>query len=104
MILYLIIILTFEIKDGLGLPGNTVCYIDDVSIPHTWYTVEYYNIIMYIDMSNPDLTLSYSFITVPRGNHTASSLVSAIESLLQNRFPDYGFSCICITTILEHLK
>ena len=22
------------------LPDNTVCYIDDISIPHTWYTIE----------------------------------------------------------------
>ena len=45
-------------------------------------------------MSNPDLTLSYSLITVPRGNYTASPLVSIIESLLQTRFPDYCFPCI----------
>ena len=45
-------------------------------------------------MSNPDLTLSYSSITVPRGNYAASSLVSTIEPILQTRFPDYGFSCI----------
>ena len=24
----------FEIKEGLDLPDNTVCYIDDISIPH----------------------------------------------------------------------
>ena len=84
----------FDIKEGLDLPGNTVCYIDDISIPHTWYTIEYHNNIMYIEMSNPDLTLSYSLIAVPRGNYTASSLVSLIESLLQTIFPDYGFSCI----------
>ena len=45
-------------------------------------------------MSNQDLTLSYPLITVPRGNYTASSLVSIIESLLQTGFPDYVFSCI----------
>ena len=30
----------FELKEGLYLPDNTVCYIDDISIPHTWYTIE----------------------------------------------------------------
>ena len=30
----------FELKEGLDLPDNTVCYIDDISIPHTWYTIE----------------------------------------------------------------
>ena len=26
----------FEIKEQLELPDNTVCYVDDISIPHTW--------------------------------------------------------------------
>ena len=68
--------LKFEIKGGLNLPDNTVCYIDNIPIPHTWYTIEYYNSIMCIEMSNPDLTLSYSLITVPRCNCTSASLVS----------------------------
>ena len=25
----------FELKEALDLPGNTVCYIDDILIPHT---------------------------------------------------------------------
>ena len=30
----------FELKEALYLTGNAVCYIDDISIPHTWYTIE----------------------------------------------------------------
>ena len=26
----------FELNEALGLGENTVCYIDDISIPHTW--------------------------------------------------------------------
>lgn len=89
----------WEIKEGLDLPGDTVCYIDDISILHTCYTVEYYSSIMYIEMSNPGLTLSYSLITVSGGYITASSLVSAIGSLLQTRFLDYGISCICSNNV-----
>ena len=44
----------FEIKEALDLPDNTVCYFDDISIPHTWYTVEEYNNQLYIDSTNPD--------------------------------------------------
>ena len=25
-----------ELKEAHDLPDNTVCYIDDISIPHTW--------------------------------------------------------------------
>ena len=33
----------FELKEALGLPDNTVCFIDDISIPHTWRTIESHN-------------------------------------------------------------
>ena len=33
----------FEVKEALDLPVNTVCYIDDISIPHTWRTAESHN-------------------------------------------------------------
>ena len=30
----------FELKEALDLPDNTVCYIDDILIPHTWFTIK----------------------------------------------------------------
>jgi len=30
----------FELKETLDLPDNTVCYIDDISIPHSWWSVK----------------------------------------------------------------
>ena len=32
--------LNVELKEPLDLPDNTVCYVDDISIPHTWRTTE----------------------------------------------------------------
>ena len=29
-----------ELKEALDLANNAVCYIDGVSIPHSWYTLE----------------------------------------------------------------
>ena len=26
----------FELKEALGLPDNAVCYVDNISIPHSW--------------------------------------------------------------------
>ena len=34
----------FEFTEALELPDNAVCYVDDISIPHTWRTIESYNI------------------------------------------------------------
>ena len=33
----------FELKEQLYLPDNTACYVDDISILHTWRTIESHN-------------------------------------------------------------
>ena len=33
----------FELKEQIEIPDDTVCYIDDISIPHSFYTIEDYN-------------------------------------------------------------
>ena len=35
--------LKFELIEALQLPDNAVCYVDDISSPHTWRTTEAYN-------------------------------------------------------------
>ena len=81
----------FENKEGLDLSDNTVCYIDDISIPHTWYTIETYNIQLYIETTNNSIT-NATIIILPGGNYTASTLAITVTLLLQTRFPEIGFS------------
>ena len=33
----------FELKEPLDIPDNTVCYVDGISIPRTWRTIESHN-------------------------------------------------------------
>ena len=33
----------FGLKESFDLPDNTVCYVDDTCIPHTWRTIEFHN-------------------------------------------------------------
>ena len=82
----------YEINESIGIADNTTCYIDDISIPHTWYTIGDYNNQLYTETTNSDLTLSASIIFTPMGNYTASGLATALSSSLQTRFPEYGFS------------
>ena len=84
----------FELNQSFDLDENTICYIDDISIPHTWYTIGDYNTKLYIEATNPDLTLSASILAVPSGNYTASSLATTLNNLLQTRFPNDNFSCV----------
>ena len=84
---------TYEIKESIDIADNTICYIDDISIPHTWYTIEDCNNQLYNETTNSDLTLSASVITIPMGNYTASGLATALSFLLQTRLSEYGCSC-----------
>ena len=88
-----------ESKEALDLPDNTVCYIDDISIPHTWYTIEEnLNNTLYIittqmstDTPNWYHTLA---LEIPSGNYTGSSLALALQTELQFAEPDHHFVCI----------
>ena len=73
----------FELKEGLDLPGNTVCYIDDISIPHPWYTIENYNNKSYTENTYPYFSLSASVLSVQEGNCNATVLASTLQFVLQ---------------------
>ena len=73
----------FEIREALDLGGNAVCYIDDISIPHTWYTIENYTNQLYIETANNSVA-NASVLTVPNGNYTASGLSTALTLALQD--------------------
>ena len=84
----------FELKEALDLADNTVCYIDDISIPHTWYSIENNNNKLYVENTYPDFSLSASVLTIPEGNYNASNLASTLQSTLQHSFPNENYNCV----------
>ena len=68
-----------------------MCYLDAISIPHTWYTIETCNKQLYIETTNTSIT-NATVITLPNGNYTASSLATTLTPSLQARFPEIGCS------------
>ena len=84
----------FELKRALDLGENTVCYIDDISIPHSWHTIENYNNKLYIGNTRSDLSLPASVLSLPSGNYNASNLASTLQSVLQATFPNENYTCI----------
>jgi hypothetical protein len=38
----------FELSQSLTLPKNTTCFIDDITIPHSWYNVDAKNNRLYV--------------------------------------------------------
>ena len=90
----------FELKEALDLPDNTVCYIDDISIPHTWYTIEEnLNNTLYIVTTQLDPEVSPTWyhtlaLKIPAGNYTGSTLAAALQAELIIAEPDHAFVCV----------
>ena len=91
----------FELKEELVLPDNTVCYIDDICIPHTWYTIEDFNNTLYIvakrwiqygATSAAPKYHGYA-LKLPNGNYTGLSLANEIQEILQTSVGDLEFTC-----------
>ena len=97
----------FGLKEALGLPDNTVCYIDDISIPHTWRTIESHNNkfyiifkMMYLAGGGYEMTEEYNYdpfvLELPQGNYTGPQMAAAIQELLN------GFSVTFDFEVLYH--
>ena len=68
-----------------------MCYIDDISIPHSWYTVEDFNNKLYIQRTYGGLRIDGTVITIPIGKYNASRLAPTIQGLVQQRFTDINY-------------
>ena len=91
-----------ELNESLELPDNTVCFVDDISIPHTWRTIESHNSIFYIivktETINADTTRTYDWVpyvlTIPEGNYNGYRLATGIQSLLNGLEGNFTFEVI----------
>ena len=71
------------------MPDNTECYIDDISIPHSWWSIENNNNELYVETQS-----NYTICVAPGGNYTDVSLATALQTLLQTRFACQNFQCV----------
>ena len=91
----------FEINEALDLPDNTYCYIDDICIPHSWYSIEDFNNTLYIAAKiyiyygTTYATPKYQgyALKITNGNYTGLSLANEIQEKLQTSIPDLAFTC-----------
>ena len=94
-----------ELKEALDLPDNTVCYIDDISIPHTWRTIESHNNKFYIFFKNDVprwwwiwFTEEFNYdpfgLTLPEGNYTGPQMAAGIQELLNGFNVTFDFGVL----------
>ena len=80
---------TVDLPETVQLEDNMLCQIHEVSIPHSWYSINDTNNNLYyrhqvIPPAVPN-GITYRRITIPEGNYTASDLAQTIEIALNLR-------------------
>ena len=80
---------TIDLPETVQLEENMLCQIHEVSIPHSWYSInETNNNLYFMHQVIPPAVpngITYRKITVPEGNYTASDLAQTIEVALNLR-------------------
>ena len=69
-------------------PDNTVYYIDDICVPHSWHTIEedvndkIYVFIKYKSFTADDIRNISRIITIPYGNYSGADLANELQTSL----------------------
>ena len=84
---------TVELPQTVELTDNTRCHIHEITIPHTWHSINNNNNNFYfrhqiIAPATP-VGIVYRKITVPNGTYTPTELASTLQSML-NTLIDAG--------------
>ena len=73
-----------QLNESVMLPDDTAVIVTDVCIPHTWYTIEYYNDKIYFRLWNPEGVYTDYVATLLRRNYDIVALASAVALNMNN--------------------
>ena len=77
-----------QLGRNMFLPDDCIMHIESVVIPHTWYTIEQgVNDGMYLKVIQGSTT-TYTVVTIPSTNYTGSSLLAAVQTVLNSAYPN----------------
>jgi len=73
-----------DLPSSLLMPSNTIFHVDDVCIPHSWYTIEEgVNDTLYITASIPNVPNLFNYaVTVDKGMYSGIQLKTALQTKL----------------------
>ena len=75
----------FELSQSLTLPRNTTCFIDDITIPHSWYNIDTTNNKLYM-YANHGTDSTFYILGITPGNYSGPTLVAELNNQF-NRMP-----------------
>ena len=76
-----------DLKESLLLPEGTSVIITDISIPHMWYSVEYYSENLYFRIIEPSGDYGDFTVQLARKNYTIQTLATEIQTKMNAGFP-----------------
>ena len=77
----------YELSTSVALPENCVCFVDDVIIPNSWYTIDENNNRLYVRrFEDLTTTITDKNVTLPTNNYTAQSLKDELKNQLDDEF------------------
>ena len=66
-----------DLKTTLNLPDDCICFLDDITIPVSFYNIDQYRNIFYFNINN-----SYYYETIESNNYSTSTLSYMISDIL----------------------
>ena len=75
----------YTLAEPFNTPEGCVVYVDNVSIPHSWYSVDAWNNSLYI--AEFGSSFSVRKVTIPSNNYTATTLRLGIQTALNFQRP-----------------
>lgn len=78
---------TIDLKQNIECPQNTVAQLDDVTIPHTWYSVANNNRYLYLAERAPGNVYTVRRLDIPQQNYNLDNYAEALESALNSNLP-----------------
>ena len=77
---------TIDLLETVQLEDNMLCQIHEVSVPHSWYSINENNNNFYVmkGISPPETPseVTYRKLIIPFGNYTATELATQLETSL----------------------
>ena len=70
----------FELSQSLTMPKNATCYIDDITIPHSWYNVDFTNNKLYM-YANHGTNSTFVRLSLNVGNYNGPRLATTLNEL-----------------------
>ena len=86
---------TIGLHENITFGDNTIMYIDDVSIPHSFWTIEEgYNDKIYMRLTDGGGIITDNIIILTPGNYHATSYATELSDSINHHFLNPAHSCI----------